>query len=147
MLEVAEGIQYLHSEGIVHSDLHGVSNWYYAFQSIHAIVYQGNVLLDPELHCQITDFGLTRHSEATVAQSTTLFVANFAAPELFGTCITCGQLVCDGCHEGNDVQHKGKTEKTDVYAFGCLYYAVRSNFHAVLFNLFRALDIGYTDII
>ena len=25
MLEVAEGIQYLHSEGIVHSDLHGVS--------------------------------------------------------------------------------------------------------------------------
>ena len=25
MLEVAEGIQYLHSEGIVHGDLHGVS--------------------------------------------------------------------------------------------------------------------------
>jgi hypothetical protein len=28
MLEVAEGVMYLHSEGIVHGDLHGVSSQY-----------------------------------------------------------------------------------------------------------------------
>ncbi|KAF8331207.1 kinase-like domain-containing protein, partial [Amanita rubescens] len=90
MLEVVEAVQYLHSEGIVHGDLHGQ-----------------NILLDPEFHCQITDFGLTRHSEATVAWTTKSFVPSFAAPELFGMCGECG-----------------KTMETDVYAFGCLYYTI-----------------------
>ncbi|KAF8345488.1 kinase-like domain-containing protein [Amanita rubescens] len=90
MLEVTEGILYIHSEGIVHGDLHG-----------------GNILLDSDLHCQISDFGSTRHSEATVTQSTTALSLAFAAPELFGMCIKCGH----------------KTMKTDVYAFGCLYYS------------------------
>ncbi|KAF8338411.1 kinase-like domain-containing protein [Amanita rubescens] len=101
LLEVAQGFQYIHSEGIVHGDLHG-----------------GNILLDSELHCQISDFGLTRHAEATVARSTRRFVPNYAAPELFGMCIKCG-LECDGCEEG----HITKTMETDVYAFGCLHYA------------------------
>ncbi|KAF8671193.1 hypothetical protein AX14_005756, partial [Amanita brunnescens Koide BX004] len=59
MLEVAEGIEYIHSKGIVHGDLRGE-----------------NILLDSELHCQISDIGLTWHSDAT-----TLSVLNFAAPE------------------------------------------------------------------
>ncbi|KAF8351796.1 kinase-like domain-containing protein [Amanita rubescens] len=107
MLEIAEGMHHLHSEGVVHGDLHA-----------------GNVLLDSELHCKIADFGLTRHSETTVAASTRAFSPNFAAPELFGLCTTCGQSGCDGCDEGRGVQHRSKTTKTDVYAFGCLYYAI-----------------------
>ncbi|KAF8351797.1 kinase-like domain-containing protein, partial [Amanita rubescens] len=103
MLEVAEGIQHLHTEGIVHGDLHG-----------------GNVLLDSEYHCKITDFGLTRHCEATIAASTRTFCHNFAAPELFGMCPICGEPECNDNH---DVQHRNKTMETDVYAFGCLYYA------------------------
>ncbi|KAF8326237.1 kinase-like domain-containing protein, partial [Amanita rubescens] len=107
MLEVAKGVHYIHSEGIVHGDLHG-----------------GNVLLDPDLHCQITDFGSTRHAEATVTRTTTALCLSFAAPELFGVCIECGRSDCDGCYEGYEKHHTCKTTETDVYAFGSLYYAV-----------------------
>ena len=91
------------------------------------VMYQGNVLLDSEFHCQVTDFGLTRHFDATVMQSTKTFAPNFAAPELFGMCSECCQLMCEGCGGGHDA-HKRKTMETDVYAFGCLYYAVRLNY-------------------
>ena len=94
-------------------------------KSIHLIIYQRNVLLDSELHCQIIDFGSARHSQATVLLSTTTFTLNFAAPELFGVCVNCGQSACSGRHGDRDVQHTSKTMETDVYAFGCLYYAVR----------------------
>src|SRR6266576_908048 len=90
-----------------------------------AVFYQGNVLLDSDLHCQITDFGSTRHSETTVTQSTTALSLGFAAPELFGMCIKCGQFDCEGCYDGHEEPHRSKTMKTDVYAFGCLYYSVR----------------------
>jgi serine/threonine protein kinase len=94
------------------------------------IIYQRNVLLNPELHCQITDFGSTRHFEAAVTRSTTAFVINFVAPELFGACTTCGlsPTDCDGPQED---QKRRKTMATDVYAFGCLYYAVRPDFYLV----------------
>ncbi|KAF8716612.1 hypothetical protein AX14_012280 [Amanita brunnescens Koide BX004] len=107
LLEVAEGVQYIHSEGIIHGDLHG-----------------GNVLLDAEFHCQITDFGSTRHCDVTATRSTTTLSFHFAAPELFGMCATCGELDCEELHDGDEEQHKMKTKKTDVYAFGCLYYAI-----------------------
>ncbi|KAF8325694.1 kinase-like domain-containing protein [Amanita rubescens] len=100
MLEVAEGIQYLHSGGIVHGDLHG-----------------GNILLDSEFHCQITDFGTIQHFESTVTQPTTVFL-NFAAPELFGTCTACG---LPECHHG--AQNRSKTMETDIFAFGGICYS------------------------
>ena len=60
----------------------------------------------------------------TVTQSTTTLAINFAAPELFGICNTCRQFDCEESHNSQDEQHKMKTMKTDVYAFGCLYFAV-----------------------
>ena len=74
--------------------------------------------MDADLHVQIADFGLTRLSEATNTRSGALHL-NFAAPELFGYC------------EGEDSEEEDdvpvKTQKSDVYAFGCLYYEVRNN--------------------
>ena len=100
-------------------------------QSAHLIVYQGNVLLDSEIHCQITDFGLTRCSKATVAWTTKTFVAHYAAPELFGMCCVCSKMGCDGCHP----EHRTtKTLETDVYAFGCLYYEVRLKCSVLVFS-------------
>ena len=96
---------------------------------------QGNVLLDSKFHCQITDFGATRHCDMTVTQSTTSLAINFAAPELFGSiCNTCCKFDCDEFHNGQAQaeEHKTKTMKTDVYAFGCLYFAVRFRFNAAL---------------
>ena len=70
--------------------------------------------MDDNLHAQIADFGLTRHSEATNTQSGAKH-ANFSAPELFG------------CFEDADdlsAEDSTRTQMTDVYAFGCLYYEV-----------------------
>ena len=52
------------------------------------------------------------------------FSPHFAAPELFGMCNNCAEPACHGCGQGDHVQKGGKTMKTDVYAFGCLYYTV-----------------------
>lgn len=126
MLEVAEGVQYLHSGGIIHGDLHGVSKLEFVpSQSVKYVIFQGNVLLDSEFHCQIADFGTIQHFESTVTRATTILV-NIAAPELFGTCTACGLPECDERHGGYNAQNRRKTMETDIYAFGCLYYTVRS---------------------
>lgn len=95
-------------------------------QSVKGVdyIFQGNILLDSELHCQITDFGTIQHFESTAARATTVFV-KYAAPELFGTCTACGSPECD------DERHRairGKTMETDVFSFGGVYYSVSSNF-------------------
>ena len=68
------------------------------------------MLLDANFQVQIADFGLTRLSEATATRSRALH-HHFAAPELF------------------EDDAAVKTEKSDVYAFGCLYYEVGNNKH------------------
>ena len=129
MLQVAEGVQYIHSEGIVHSDLHGVSVLTSdAPKLVLLILDQDNVLLDSDFSCKITDFGSSRHFETVVSQSTRTLSIHFAAPELFGLCIMCGQYPCSGCDKGQKEEHTGKTKETDVYAYGCLYYEVRFMF-------------------
>ena len=69
--------------------------------------------MDHNFHVQIADFGLTRLSEATATRSGALHI-NFAAPELFGL---------------TDDDDDGRTQKSDVYAFGCLYYEVGNKKH------------------
>ena len=125
MLEVAEGMHYIHSEGIVHGDLRGVS---YSLSPtwclLHSPFYQDNILLDANFHVQIADFGLTRHVEATVTRSGALHY-NFAAPELLGD---LNELEDEFVSESEEYgQLTTRTQKSDIYAFGCLYYEV-SNF-------------------
>ncbi|KAF8339445.1 kinase-like domain-containing protein, partial [Amanita rubescens] len=97
ILEVSQGMEYIHSEGVVHGDLRGE-----------------NVLLDDDLHVQIADFGLTRLLDATNTRSGAKHF-NFAAPELFG------------CFEDPDdpsAEEPKRTPMSDVYAFGCIYYEI-----------------------
>ena len=68
--------------------------------------------MDADLRVKVADFGLTRLLEATITRSGALHL-NFAAPELFG-------LFQDDASD--DVP--ARTQKSDVYAFGCLYYEV-----------------------
>jgi len=97
ILEVALGVQYLHSEGIVHGDLRG-----------------SNVLLDADYHVQIADFGLTKPVDVTATRCGAISY-HFAAPELFG-----------GENELNPEEPAlmAKTIQSDVYAFGSLYYEI-----------------------
>ncbi|GLB39435.1 putative protein tyrosine kinase [Lyophyllum shimeji] len=48
--EVAEGLEYLHFEKIIHGDLRGV-----------------NILVDENQHVRLSDFGLTVHADASIA--------------------------------------------------------------------------------
>jgi serine/threonine protein kinase len=93
------------------------------------------------MHCQIVDFGSTRHAETTVTQSTTAVSVHFAAPELFGMCTKCCRPECDGHDKGDAQEHRSKTTETDVYAFGCLYYAVRSDFNLLGGLMMICIDI------
>ena len=81
----------------------------------------------------------------TVTRSTTTLAINFAAPELFGMCTTCGDPDCEELHDGKGEQHKTKTKKTDVYAFGCLYYEVcfrlSSNFLSTLSDVLHRYSL------
>ncbi|KAF8351784.1 kinase-like domain-containing protein, partial [Amanita rubescens] len=100
---VAEGVRYIHSEGIVHGDLRGE-----------------NIFLDAKNNCQIVaDVGLAQHSNAIVTLSAAAFFSNYAAPELFVM-----QFENNERHEDHEVPHGSKTVQTDVYSFGCLYYAI-----------------------
>ncbi|SRR6266576_3959607 len=91
--------------------------------------FQANILLDDGLHVQIADFGLTRLSEATNTRSGALHL-NFAAPELFG-------FSEDDDDSSNDTAVR--TQMSDVYAFGCVYYEVGNNKYAYMF-LLNCLD-------
>ena len=125
MLEVAEGIQYIHSEGIVHGDICGVRRSLPKPDAPKLMLLcpllQDNVLLDADLHAQIADFGLTRHSEATVTQSGAMHY-HFAAPELFREWARDEEE--ETSESDDDGQLSTRTRKSDVYAFGCLYYEV-----------------------
>ncbi len=70
--------------------------------------------MDDNLHIQIADFGLSRLSEATSTRSGALHL-NFAAPELLG-------FSKDDNDPSDDIPTR--TQMSDVYAFGCLYYEV-----------------------
>ena len=109
-------MEYIHSEGVVHGDMRGVIYLILLCYNVNSYL-QENVLLDDNFHVQVADFGLTRLSEATNTRSGALHL-NFAAPELFG-------ISEDDDDPSNDPPPR--TQMSDVYSFGCLFYEVRHN--------------------
>ncbi|KAG6817813.1 hypothetical protein H0H87_003221 [Tephrocybe sp. NHM501043] len=92
LLEIAEGLEYLHSEGVVHGDLRGA-----------------NILADNDWHAVLSDFGLTVFGDATVAthSSNPHGSVRWMAPELLNP-------------EIFDMERFIKTRASDVYAFACV---------------------------
>ncbi|KAJ7062117.1 kinase-like domain-containing protein [Mycena amicta] len=65
LLEIANGLQYLHSQLVVHGDLRG-----------------DNILVDDDGHILIADFGVSSYINATVESSSRRGNARWMAPEL-----------------------------------------------------------------
>ncbi|KAJ7235848.1 kinase-like domain-containing protein [Mycena rebaudengoi] len=94
--EIAQGLQYLHSQNIVHGDLRGA-----------------NILITDEWAACLADFGLTHLSDATTAATSNRAGSiRWMAPELI-----------DPGHFGLNFV---RTPASDIYAFGCVCVEVRT---------------------
>ncbi|KAF7375636.1 hypothetical protein MSAN_00452700 [Mycena sanguinolenta] len=90
MHEIAVGLQYLHSQNVVHGDLRGA-----------------NILLDDEGHIRLTDFGLAVFSDGPLAPTNRGGSTRWMAPELLDP-TSCGLEVFQ------------RTFASDVYSFACV---------------------------
>ena len=91
--EISMGLAYLHSEGIVHGDIHA-----------------GNVLVDRNGAARLADFGLSLLSEGTAYNYGSQHgggATRFSAPELFDP-------------EEFGLESSRPTFQSDVYAFACV---------------------------
>ncbi|KAF8183900.1 kinase-like domain-containing protein, partial [Mycena galopus ATCC 62051] len=92
LYEIAQGLQYLHSCGIVHGDLRGT-----------------NILIKQDWSACLADFGLSIFSDATSSTTTNRGGSLYwMAPELL-----------DPDSSGDKIT---RTPASDVYAFGCVCF-------------------------
>ncbi|KAG6820493.1 hypothetical protein H0H93_016300 [Arthromyces matolae] len=103
--DVASGVEYLHTNGIVHGDLKGV-----------------NILVDRSERAYIADFGLAAVDDPDVrawSRNSTESrggTVRWQAPELFKI------------ETENDAEGPQNTKATDVYAFSCVCYEIFTGF-------------------
>ncbi|THV05537.1 kinase-like protein [Dendrothele bispora CBS 962.96] len=92
LFEIAQGLQYLHSQKIVHGDLRG-----------------SNILVDEEWHARLADFGLAVFSDVTITTHNSHHGGSirWMAPELHHP-------------QAFGLKHFRRTFQTDVYSFACL---------------------------
>jgi len=92
ILEIAQGLAYLHSRAVIHGDLRGL-----------------NILIDDEWHVRLADFGLASFAESTLATDTSNHhgAKRWMAPELLDP-------------EMLDLKRFQRTPKSDIYAFACV---------------------------
>ncbi|KAJ7572220.1 kinase-like domain-containing protein, partial [Mycena floridula] len=89
--EIAQGMGYLDSSGVVHGDIKGA-----------------NILIDAEIHPRIADFGLSVLADVTRRSTKSQAgTARFMAPELWNP-------------TQFNLDHYTRTFSSDVYAFACL---------------------------
>ncbi|KAJ7449255.1 kinase-like domain-containing protein [Mycena latifolia] len=90
MYEIAVGLQYLHSQNIIHGDLRGA-----------------NILLDDQGHVRLADFGLTVFADGPRARTNRGGSTRWMAPELLDPS-SCGLEIFQ------------RTFASDIYSFACV---------------------------
>jgi serine/threonine protein kinase len=115
-VDIAQGLDYLHSLRIVHGDVKfvGSSDVYALSFNLIPVGIQTNVLIDANSHARLTDFGVSAIIAPSFAGESAASgnSARWMAPE----------FVADLDAEDTP----GPTTKSDVYSFGRLVYAVRT---------------------
>ncbi|TCD66074.1 hypothetical protein EIP91_001832 [Steccherinum ochraceum] len=99
LFQIADGLLYLHDEGLVHGDLHG-----------------GNILIDDEGNARLTDFGMALLTESTAYGYASLHgggAIRWKAPELSDP-------------EEYGVEGMRPTPASDVFSFSCMVIELHS---------------------
>ncbi|KAL4244334.1 Serine/threonine-protein kinase, partial [Abortiporus biennis] len=106
ILDVAEGLLYLHLQGYAHGDIHG-----------------GNILLDENLHAVISDFGTAVYHDAPWYSNGSIEGRggrrHFLAPELLPE-----------LDNPYDLKDKRPTKAGDVFSFGSVSSQMHNGLHA-----------------
>ena len=109
LLDVAEGLAYLHAKHVIHGDMKGVSISSGSCSTVLRSFYQFNILISGRGHARLTDFGLSsvvRGFNSDPVSELQGFTPRWAAPEIV---------------MGNDC-----TQEADIYAFGMVVIEVSS---------------------
>ena len=113
MCDVANGLAYIHDQGMIHGDIKGVRtvNPVGSF-SLTAFICQANILVDQTCHARLADFGLlTILSDSTTSGSQAMGgTVRWMSPELFDP----------------EIPNCRRTKHSDCYAFGMVIYEVLS---------------------
>ena len=108
LLDVAEGLAYLHVKHAIHGDLKGVSASYGSPSAVLISFYQSNVLISRRGRARLTDFGFT---------SVVRGLNSVLVPELQGCTLRwAAPEVIRG--EG------GGTQEADIYSFAMVVIEV-----------------------
>ena len=115
LADVARGLDYMHSQGMVHGDLKGVRTVFEvgALTFSTEFIRQANILVDQACHARLADFGfLTTISDSTLNSST---------PDNGGTTRWMSPELLQG-----ETRNCRLTKLSDRYALGMVVYEVLS---------------------
>ena len=118
---VACGLEYLHSNNIVHGDLKGVSGHVHLSVDSDLIYTKANVLIDSVHSARLADFGLATIIDESTAGSTTggrgpKGTTRWMAPEM---------LYPEKYEFLGDMHKQLPSKSTDIYALGMTILEVR----------------------
>jgi serine/threonine protein kinase len=114
MLQIAEGMKYLHSKGLVHRDLK-TENILIKCDGLGSESSMLDLVVKPHWIAKISDFGTTKvkmDSTAYANQTMNTGTTMFMAPEMYE--VQRGDQPPERCHP----------KKADVYSFGLICFAV-----------------------
>lgn len=108
------GLEYLHSQNVVHGDLKGVSGYVYLLIRSDLSYTKANVLIDSMRSARLADFGLTTIIDESTAGSTT----GGRGPKGTTRWMAPGMLYPAHFEFLGDMERQLPSKSTDRYALG-----------------------------
>jgi len=130
LLDVANGLEYMHSIHIVHGDLKGVR--FHRWSNTQPLIANGqaNILINRSLRACLADFGLStiisseHHAAANASLTSVTSKASLASFTAGGTLRWTSPELLDPDRFGISDSDCRPTKQSDCYAFGMVVYEV-----------------------